>query len=191
MFFWKFWFTKLLIRNQNKVLHIKPSNSCSLYYEHFYFIFSFHDQRSHFIAHASLCPISHKIDIVGRGFLTHYFMKTSPILPTPPPPPHTHTHTHTHPPHFFKFYPTSLPFLSFFLLPCFFDWMGDRSTSVLFLTQLHYGSTHVKSWYLSTTRTLRCVWCNNASVYWGLRYDLVFCWYWFDITHTNKDTRHT
>ena len=113
--------------------------------------------------------------LVGSGFL-------NPYIANPP---------------FFKFCPTS-PLL--FLLPCFFDWMSDCTTSdVLFFTSWHHGSTHVDPWHL---RTLQCVFlCNKASVYWVLTHDMVFCWY-SDLvshthlhtltqTHTHKDTQHT
>ena len=61
------------------------------------------------------------VTIVGRGFLTPYFMKTPPIL-------------HTHTPPLSKFCPTPLsrclqyPPPLFFLLSYFFGRMGDHAT---------------------------------------------------------------
>ena len=56
-------------------------------------------------------------DIVGRVFLTPYFMKIRYIA---------------YPPSFFKFCPTPLPSQSppslLSLLPCFFGWIDDRAT---------------------------------------------------------------
>ena len=61
------------------------------------------------------------IYIVGRGWLTPYFTKTSSLFP---------------PPIFFKFFPPLLPLHChlqppswlFFLLSCFFGWIVDRTT---------------------------------------------------------------
>ena len=61
------------------------------------------------------------IYIVGRGWLTPYFTKTSSLFP---------------PPFFFKFFPPLLPLHChlqppswlFFLLSCFFGWIVDRTT---------------------------------------------------------------
>lgn len=56
---------------------------------------------------------------------------------------------------------------------------------------LYYGSTHVKTWSLSTRRNLLYVLCNKVSSL--LRSDT---WYgfqlvlWFDVIQTHKDTAH-
>ena len=81
--------------------------------------------------------------MVGRKVLTPLFHEdpSPPILPTPPfpnfvLPPLPPFLCHIQP-------PTPL----FFLLSCFFGWMGHHAT-------------HVKPWYLSTKRVLICVLCN-------------------------------
>ena len=98
-----------------------------------------------------------KYGIVCRGFLASLFYE-EPLYCLPP--------------LFFSNFVQPSPFL--FLLPCFFDWMGDCAKSCYFFTSWHYGSTHVELWDLSTTKTLWCVLCNKASVYWGLTYAMVF-----------------
>ena len=60
---------------------------------------------------------------------------------------HVHTHTHTH-----------TQYLSLFLLPCFFDWMGDCATSDIILL---YDLDLHKPWNFSITRTLQCVLCKK------------------------------
>ena len=64
--------------------------------------------------------------IVGRGFLTpHSVIRISPFISHPTP----------HPQPLFKIFPhfLQLPPPLLFLLPCFFDWMGDCTTfDVLF-----------------------------------------------------------
>ena len=62
-----------------------------------------------------------------------------------------------------------------------------------FFTSWHYRSTHVEPWYLSFTRTLRCVWCKNTSVFWGLLHAMVFCstLIWYQIYKHIHKWRHT
>ena len=71
-----------------------------------------------------------------------------------------------------------------------FYWMGDQATSDVLFHFWHYGSTHAKSCYLSTTITLQCFICNLASVYWDLTYDLVFLVLWFNVTYTYTHRGH-
>ena len=86
---------------------------------------------------------------------------------------------------FFKFCPTSnhlLPPPLLFLLPDFFDWIGDHiSFNMCF--------THLKSCYFGTRRTLLCVLCKQVSSL--LRSD-TYCSFllvlWFDMTQTHEDT---
>ena len=75
------------------------------------------------------------------------------------------------------------------LLPCFFDWIGDRATfDVPFSLMI--------SW-MYTCQALR-PWCMfyaaRRQVYWGLTCGFLLV-HWFDITHsqthTCKDTQHT
>ena len=86
---------------------------------------------------------TYEMTIVGRGFLF------------PPQPPAIFP-----PLLFFKFCPTSnhllLPPPLLFLLPDFFDWIGDHiSFNMCF--------THLKSCYFGTRRTLLCVLCKQVS----------------------------
>ena len=73
----------------------------------------------------------------------------------------------------------------------FFDLTGDCATSdMFFFTWWHDGSVHVKPWFLSTTRTLWCVLCYKASVYWGLMHDMFFAITLISYHTNNKDTLH-
>ena len=120
---------------------------------------------------------------MAEGSEPPYFMNTCPIFFATPP---------------FKFcLPSSLhlpcclqsPPPLLILLPCFFDWMGDRATfDVPFSLMI--------SW-MYTCRALR-PWCMfyaaRRQVYWGLTCGFLLV-HWFDITHsqthTCKDTQHT
>ena len=115
--------------------------------------------------------------IVGRGFLTPYFMKT----------PYIAYHS------FFTFCatPHQPPPSLLFLLPCFFGWMRDRATfDVLFylMTLWIY-----KYWVLVPyyqTWTLLIVLCNKAShVLRFKQWCSVLLVLWFDITHINIQTK--
>ena len=95
----------------------------------------------------------------------------SPYITYPPP----------YPPNpFFKFCFISLnewvvaPHLVLFIVLCF--------------TSLHYGSTHVEPWYLSTTSTLRCVlWNKVSSLLSSKAWQDFLLLLWFDITkHTRR-----
>ena len=81
----------------------------------------------------------------------------------------------------------------FQILLYFFEWMGGSTTSdvlfiVLCFTSLHYGSTHVEPWYLSTTRTLWCVlWNKVSSLLSSKVWQDFLLLLWFDITkHTRR-----
>ena len=101
---------------------------------------------------------------------------------------------------FFKFYRTYIPLLPchiqpisplFFLLSCFFGWMGDHATfDVLFYLRIIWIWT-CRGLILSTRWTLMCVLCNKASSL--MRCDTerdILPVLWFDITHKNTHT-HT
>ena len=71
------------------------------------------------------------------------------------------------------------------LLSCFFGWMGDHATfDVLLFLMI---SWMYKCWASGP-------WCmfyaKRCQVYWGLKYDVVFCWYSDLISHTQTHT-HT
>ena len=90
---------------------------------------------------------------------------------------------------FLKFCPTPLPHCFkpspplLFLMPCFFNWMGDCATfDVLFHLMILW---IYNCWALAPTR---------HQIYWGLTHNVVFFLVpLFDITHTHthKDTQHT
>ena len=102
----------------------------------------------------------------------------------------------------FKFCPTlplschlQPPLPLFFLLSCFFCWMGDHGTfDMLFYLRIIwiYTSAHVEPWYLSTRRTFMCVSCIKASsllrpnTWWSFLLVL-----WFDITQAHTAHWHT
>ena len=85
--------------------------------------------------------------------------------------------------------PTSTPL--FFLLPCFFDWMGDHMPLLMsYFTKWYYGSTHAIPWYLSSRRNLLCVLCNKASSLLRSDTQCFLLTLWFDIKHTHKNKQH-
>ena len=95
--------------------------------------------------------------------------------PLPPLPPHTTK-------------PFSTIFVVLFLLQngwLYHIWYVILSNDIIDL--------HMRSLVTSTTRTLQCVFCNKASVYWDWTDDAVFCYYSDLISNksTNKDTQHT
>ena len=110
--------------------------------------------------------------IIGRGFLTPYFMKTppSPILPSPLSSNFVHFH------HFLvasKLYPRLLP-----LLNCFLDYVGDRAKfDVILLNDSMV--LHMKSLSTLVLERSSCVfYAKTPQVYWrqGLTHNLLFCW---------------
>ena len=91
--------------------------------------------------------------LVGRGVLSPYFMKTSPILPTSLPLFQILSTTPSSTPHL----PLSChsnPYSQlFFLSSCFFGWMGDHTFNVLFYLMIIWIYT-IEPWNLSTRMTL-------------------------------------
>ena len=122
------------------------------------------------------------IKVNSRGFLTPYFMKTTYLycLPTfiifwPPLPPNIHC----------KIPSSTL----LFLLPWFFDWMGDHTTSdVLF---------YLMTLWLYTCRAFATIVLQGpCGVFYATKDQFTNTWHvfllvlWFDTTYTKKE-RHT
>ena len=75
----------------------------------------------------------------------------------------------------------------FFLLSCFFDWMGDHATfHLLFYLMMLWNYTCRVLVPFSTRGTLMCVLCIKS-------HNVVFYWYFDLVSHTQtyKHTQHT
>ena len=117
--------------------------------------------------------------IVGRGVLSPLFYKDSPLYCLPPP--------------VFKFCPTPshFPVISnphshwFFCCPVSLAEWVIMPHLMCYFTCWWYGSTHVEHWYVSTRRTLMCVYAIKHQVCWRLTQCGFLLVLWFDIKHTN------
>ena len=73
----------------------------------------------------------------------------------------------------------------FFLLSCFFGWMGDQAT---FDVPWIYTCEALVPWH---QKDLDVFYAKRCQVYWGLTRNVVFCWYYDTMSHTHKHTAHT
>ena len=101
---------------------------------------------------------------------------------------------------FFKFCPTPSPRIPchlqpppqlFFLLSCFFGWMGDHATfDMLFYLMIIwiYICQALVPWY---QKDLDVCFMQQGVRFWCRTYNVVFYWYWFDITNTQTPTAHS
>ena len=98
--------------------------------------------------------------------------------------------------HLFKFCPTPiLPCcLSSLLFVLFFLVKGDCATFDVLIYLMVFWVYTCWALYLSTRRTLLCVYATKHQVYWGMTHNVVFCWYSDLISetqkHTHKDKQH-
>ena len=125
--------------------------------------------------------------IVGRLFLTPYFVKIPPpLLWTPVFPNFVSLLCGHHQP------PPPL----LFLLSCFFGWMGYCATFdvLLYVTSCNYWSTHVKPCYRVVPKRACCVLCNKVYIkfteVWHIMCFFLLCWYsnLISCTHKHKHT---
>ena len=89
-------------------------------------------------------------------------------------------------PSFFKFCPIPSPQLTchlqpppqlFFLLSCFFGWMGDHTTFDVLFYLMIYWSTMSSLGNLVPEGPWCVFYATRSQVYWGLTYNVVFYWY--------------
>ena len=116
-----------------------------------------------------------------RGPNHSYFMKTSPLLPTPPPP----FQYLSNPPSLSPPNPTPTA-ISIVLFLWLNGWSSHTWCAVLV--------NDIMDLHMSSLGTLvpEGPWCvfyaTRHEVYWGLTYNVAFCWYSYLISHTQTHT---
>ena len=124
--------------------------------------------------------------IVGRGVLTPLVYE-DPLycLPTP------FSNFAQAPP---TFWSSLAPLPLFFLLSCFFGWVGDHTFDELsYLMMIWIYTCWALVPYYQKDLDVCFMQQVRGQVYWGLTCDVVFYWYSDLISHTNKqtNTQHT
>ena len=98
------------------------------------------------------------LNIVGRGRLTPYFMKTYITYPLP-----SFSNFVCPPPHPTSLSPNTYLHCSFHCPVSLAEWVIMTHLICTILLNDNYGSTYVEHWYLTTRKILMCVLYNKAS----------------------------